>query len=508
MVEAVDDESRYKSISDLRLEAIETLKKKEIKAREEDIKARKTSKEAIEKNFAIEKFEIAKGQDIKLPYFDPRGHYRLIWESPTLALEDVYFWFINFFSPNCQRIDKLRDIFSASPQSSFFGSSQARLGATEQKVSEYLISISKMSKDALQILRELRGVNERLEYYENSGKNEKGLANAHEIALRDIWVNLVEGGGKNTNSVIGLATQVGFSILPNLFFTVWVEDESEIDKVVDALQVGNRIVKDTLKKKLAQFIVWKKHTHQELKRRQKFNKAYIEQQMSIIKMYVNWIKPYIYYTRKMQMRYRELEKPELISSFENALAELELLILSKTKGDYHSCVLVSFNYMSKPELSYVTEYPHRGPRHTGHVEINIRSYAWNKDDIRRYRKLLELEDAEVMGFVDQDIEAALKQLVEFTNEVIEESKRDFTESEEVKEKEEEKKEEEKAKAKQPSIISELIDTISDPLSIFENKEAKAKSKAESDKKDMLKNADDVAWTAYKLFKKGHRMLAW
>ena len=69
-------------------------------------------------------------------------------------------WFWSFV-----RIDKITDTFSASENSSFFGTSQQRVGLQQDKVSQYLATIGKMIKELFQLVRELRIIDERLGYY-------------------------------------------------------------------------------------------------------------------------------------------------------------------------------------------------------------------------------------------------------------------------------------------------------------------------------------------------------
>lgn len=484
-----------------------------------------------EKN--IEEFETARGQKIKLPYPKPITHYRLIWESPTLALEDAYFWFINNYSPGAFKIEKLRDIFTASPNSSFFGSSQQRLGLTQDKVSTYLQYIAKMGGDALRMLKELRAVCERLNYYESAGKDDKGLPNSAEITLRDIWISLVEGGTKNPMSVYGMAQTVGFAILPNLFFNVWVdykskEDEKNIDEVVAKLEIGNTSVKDALRRKLMQYYTWREFSFKELTRKRSYYLLFLKQHMSIVRMYLSWLRPYFEYIKRLTMRYQDLERPEVIASFETSLAELELLVIQqKYSTDMNACVLVTLKYISKPEMAYFTsEYQQKGPRHTGHVEVNLRSYAWTNAEIEKYKELLRKEDGQLLALVNQELQTALDDIDTYLKDYLgetqeqlipktEEEKKKAEAEKEKLEKEAEKKKtdtknkSEKDKKAEGSIIETIAEIISDPSNIFGNVRATAQQNAiESDLKKAKEEADGQAWSGFNYFKKAKRLIAW
>lgn len=509
--------NKYGDIDSFRKNILEKLKDETIENKKKDFEKKPSLKSDIDSFFKPEKFETVKGSNKDVGYPQPKGHYRIVWESPTLALEEVYFWFINFYSPNVEKIEKLRDVFSASPQSSFFGSASQKLGLTQDRISQLLRSIGEMSNSSMTMLRELRTVSQTYNFYKSSGKDNNGFCNGSEVTLRNIWATEIEGGSRNPDSVIGLSSQVGFSILPNLFFNTWIDgiktkdDLKKIDDFVDKIDIGNKIVKTVLKRKLNQYYVWKMTSEPENDRHRKYIITYLKQHLSIIRMYVSWLRPYLYYVRSLQMNYQGLEKPELISSFENALAELEILVIPKMKGKYKSCILITMNYISKPEMSYVTaqDYQNRGPKHVGHIEINLRSYAWSDDQISLYKDFLKKEDEELVSFVDNELYNSLKAVDEFLKNTITETEAELEGKKQDYKKETKNNEKKEDKLVEgPSAIKDFVDFIKDPFAILSNKEKEELQKLSLEQKSAGENADKNAWTAYILFKKTHKMLAW
>src|SRR3989338_2207106 len=187
----------------------------------------------------------------------PITEYRIEIDEPGAGVERYYFWVLNFLQSgppsgiSFTEIHKISDLYTSSETSSYFGVVEQRKGLQQDKVSQYLATIGKMTKDLFQMIRELRIIDERYSYYKDSKlKGEEG--DAAEISLKSIWIDMVEGGSKNPTSVFGLSQQVGFVILPDLFFTVRAKGKSAVHEEVEKLkETGiNRKVREVLERKL------------------------------------------------------------------------------------------------------------------------------------------------------------------------------------------------------------------------------------------------------------------
>ncbi len=390
-------------------------------------------------------------QELELNVFGKTGfpspvlRHRLIFEAADAYVEESYFWIKDHLRHDWgfTHFDKITDVFAASEQSAFFGVSEQRLGMQQDKAAQYLRGISEMLKALFQIVRELRVIDERVSYYENTfeRKEVEYEAAGSEITLKGIWIDMVEGGVKNASSVYGLAQTVGFSILPDLFFRVRVDDRGlhqiedydsqdkrmnavilEVDSRVERLPGFNEKVKEVLKRKLTQYYTWKLRTYRELKTRKQFTLKYLRQHYDTIKLYIGWVKPYLRNIKRLRLDESRLQSSDIISAFEGATVEIEIMCRKMARYDenapgyvlgyhkYFPVIIIHFVYRTAPAMKYTAEGYQRGPAHTGKFEFNIKSYAWDENQMENYRRMREEEDLELLGSIDESIKAAMDSL--------------------------------------------------------------------------------------------------
>jgi len=112
------------------------------------------------------------------------------------------------------------------------------------------------------------------------------------------------------------------------------------------------------------------------------------------------------------MNEQQILGPEIVSAFETAALEVEILAYDHTKNP-STCVLVTFKYFVKPSLSYQQpESYQRGAIHVGKVDIIMRSYGWSKEEIAAYKSYREKEELELLGIIDASLKAAIDALSE------------------------------------------------------------------------------------------------
>ncbi|MBI2499145.1 hypothetical protein HYV88_02790 [Candidatus Woesearchaeota archaeon] len=467
----------------------------------------------------------------KVTYFkaDDEGkseqiQYNLILDSMQAGVEGNYYWILRFMtSKNLSfglgmTVEKIRDIFTASEASSFWGNVEQRKGLQQDKVSQYMATIGKLIKDMFQIIRELRILDERLAYYDGynkRGKKNEPLDEPSCIALKGTWIDLVEGGAKNPASVYGLASQVGFSTLPDLFFTIHPNKVEDIDREVKKLKdVGfNRKVQEVLSRKLKQFLEWKEKTERELRNRKIFVLKYLRMHFNNIKLYTSWIKPYLRAIKALQSG-PSYKTPDVSSAFETNLIELEIIgyldkySITNEEGfeqeykfeKYFPCVLVKFKYVAMPMMAYQKEYQ-RGPIHTGRTQISIEPYVLTKDQINEYRIAKERKDLEEVEDLIPSLEGSLSSLGEELDKYLKEA------GEEIKSKE-------KEKPKQiEGLFSPFINIFKGIGEIFSFKKSSKEKKPMSKKLEQREKsaasglAKARSFILYDIFKKGHGMLA-
>lgn len=436
-------------------------------------------------------------------YPKPALRYKLHVEGYQISIEEPYFWVLHYleymqgFARN--EIEKITDIFAAAENSAFFGASWQRIGLQQDKVSQFLATIGKMVKELFQLVRELRVLDERLGYYVDSYTTSPSSKSA-EITLKGIWIDMVEQGAKNPASVYGMAREVQFTTLPDLFFDAPPMKQEDVDVVVQK-KYGqfNRKVREVLVRKLRTYLAWKDHTFEEMKNRRVFTLKYLRQHYEIIKMYMNWVKPYLKNLERLTMDQEKMKSPELLVAFETSMLEVE--ILAHKGGDVQSCILCHFLFRTRPEMSYQQEGYQRGPLHVGRIEIAFRAYAWDKDQIDKYIKMKRREDFELLGLIDASVKAAMESLGDELMRYLSEAGEDMGAKKDSSDKG-------KAMKKKPSLLNgfkELFITTANKVTKKEKVNVLKKSLAR-------KKAQDTAltdmWNTYHHFKKHHAMLNW
>jgi hypothetical protein len=454
-------------------------------------------------NFNEEIAEQTRGQYIKSGFPKPERRYRMHYEGYNISIEEPYFWVLHYlrYYSGFPKIDKIADIFAAAENSAFFGASQQRLGLQQDKVSQFMATIGKMVRELFQLVRELRILDERLGYYYDSFTKSKSSESA-EITLKGIWVDLVEQGAKNPASVYGMAREVQFTTLPDLFFSTHPQKQEDVDQVVDRERAAfNRKVKEVLKRKLRTFLAWKEHTFEEMKNRRVFTLKFLRQHYEVIKMYMHWVRPYLRNIQRLQLDQSKTETPDLLVAFESSMIEVE--ILARKPGKVNQCLLVNYLFRTRPEMNYSQEYQ-RGPIHLGRVEIDFRVYAWTDKEIDSYKKMREQEDFQLLGVVDAAVKAAMESLGDELMRYLREAGEDMPNL--------------RKKTETPKLTNPYTSIFKGFSSLFSRagaKQPRPKKPTKTDamhlelaRRDASKAAKQTAWTIYHHFKKHHGMLNW
>ncbi len=459
----------------------------------------------------MEESEEFRGSKIKTGYPKPSRRYRLHYEGYNISIEEPYFWTLHYlrYYGGFSRIDKITDVFAAAENSAFFGASQQRLGLQQDKVSQFLATIGKMVRELFQLVREMRILDERMSYYVDSYTSSPSSESA-EITLKGIWVDLVEQGAKNPASVYGMAREVQFTTLPDLFFSTHPKKQEDVDIVVEKERGQfNRKVREVLKRKLRAFLAWKEHSMEELKNRRAFTLKYLRQHFEIIRMYMTWVKPYLKNIQRLQLDQTKTETPDLIVAFESSMIEVEILAVKGKETDpVKQCILMHYLFRTRPEMNYSQEYQ-RGPLHLGRVEIDFRAYGWSDKEIENYKKLKQQEDLQLLGVIDGSVKAAMEALGDELIRYLKEA------GEEIEEKKiEAPKKEFKSSGPFVSIFKGFAEIFTSFRGIKgAKKPGKKRSQTELMKealarKDSEGKVKKVMWNTYHHFKKQHDMLNW
>jgi hypothetical protein len=477
---------------------------------------------------------------------------KLIQQIYNQSIEEPYFWIMNWFKDDNRNslyvtpeedaykyfdksVVKISDVFTASESSSYFGSQAQRLGIQQDKASNYLAVIGKMIKEIFQLVREMRILDERLTYYRESEAGGKDALSS-EITLKGMYVDLVEGGAKNPASVYGMASQVGFVTLPDLFFRAMKKKGESVEEIVER-DYGkfNEKVKEVLKRKLKQYYTWKDRTHSELGTRRRFTLSYLKQHNQIIRMYMAWVRPYLRQIERLTM-HDFASSAELIAGMEQAILEIEVIVKlsSKKTGKYIPCTHLHFFYRTAPQMAYTEEYQ-KGPAHMGRMEITFRALTLTEEDIEKMKEQKLREDYEMLGRIDSSVKEALEgmgeELDKYLKEADEEKRKKEEEEKKKEEKEKEKKKPLKAKVykslfgepkegeAKTSMVGPFVELFKGVAQLTDaltgvSKLMKPKEKAEDEwtmsrqKKAAKEAAVKLTYITFHIFKKAHGMITW
>ncbi len=442
---------------------------------------------------------------------------KLIIEQMGASAEPSYFWVLNFLRHQNgldYEVEKTSDVFSATEMSTFFGTAEEKKQRQQERISQYLATVGNMTKSVFQMVRELRIMDERLEYYEKSYKNDE----AAEITLKNIWTNIVEGGGESPTSIFGMARRLGFVTVPDLFFKINPRSGSSgVDKEINLLKKEgiNPRVRNVLKHKLMEYYTWKEKTYSELKWGKNFRLKALNQHYQSMRMYIKWIKPFLKNVRKLEMS--QENAPELVTAFETSLIKLELFAFKKTyelttdRGivereftEKIPCIRVTFKFVTLPEMAFQKEYQ-RAAVHAGRVEITIEGFVLSPKEVEEYKKEKEYEDLEILKSLDESLEALGDELKKY-----------LIESGEVTAEQLGKKPKPEGKIYLKDVVGPFSSVLDGFKYIFsglkwdsgDKKKRKLSYYEREQEEAAAKVVGDHVYTVYDIYKKTHGMLSW
>ena len=449
----------------------------------------------LEKLGGKEVIEDPEGQYKTTDFPKPVKRYSLTIENYGMLMEEPYFWVVNHLrSMGLGEVIKIEDTFTASESSSFFGGTQQRLAAQQERLGGYLKVISDYIKELFQIVRELRLLDERMEFYKGAESNNAKLRYSSEVTLKSIWIDLVEGGAKNPGSVYGLAQQIGFTVLPELFYSYHPKKLEDIGRIVDPLQF-NKSVKNVLKRKLEQYIAWRDATHKENQARRMFMLKKLKQHVDVTNLYIAWVRPYLRQIKRLAGDLKHLDSPEIVAAFENAMIEIEILAKKKV-GEANAVIVAHFLYRVAPKEAY-GDYGQKGWAHIGRLSMDLRTYAWTDKEIEEYKDLKKKQDIDMMATLSGTLEASLQVLGDDLDKYMKEATGEAKKSEEGKDK----------KTWKEILFGDFISKK--PKDGKEKPKKPKKSEAEklkNSREDAKKEAKKVAGILYDAFKKSHGLL--
>jgi len=450
--------------------------------------------------------------------FKPEGteaSFNLLYDSPSEKLEPVYFFILDLMDSFGLQPEKLIDNFSSTPGSGHFGELGQRSSVMQQQASTLMASINTVLRSILNLIYDLRDFKIRLQSYEDLNSSDKSKSDAAKLSLKQIWMDKVDiQKGNSSIKAMAMGGQGGaFAYATLIDAFLFAKDEKDVDK----LDLNDRV------KRIFEFNNWLKQSGQELKKRYEIEKTYLKSQVSSLKIYSRWAKPYL--KAAMDLEQKNMgHAADFVKTFDTIILELTLLgkneikpaelalegeyprdfakesFLKKFKRKYYSCVLVDFRFRGIPQK--VSQQGHYA--FGGRVEVSFKAYSLNDEELKQLEKEMEKSDiGDVLNLIEGVTTESLEQLKEEIDYYINEPK-------------EEKKPE-------SSGLKELLEPFSALFGLYNKTEKPNEQPKTSEKKPDVKialdnwyekeffrktaakNAIDTSYSIFNLYKKGHGM---
>ena len=452
-------------------------------------------------------------------YKAPFALHKLVYDSPSESLEPIYFWILDFLNGPFRKVDKIVDNFVAAPGSGHFSEMGQKATRMQEEASKILGNVNTVLKSVLNILYDLKEFKLRIETYD-SYKNAKNPAEkiAYLLALKQVWLDNVDIKRGNT-SVKAMAQQYDYVTLIDGFMAI---NDPELKPLLTKPEDGgldlNERVRRILQQRLAEFFKWVEVSEIELKKRFEIERKYLQSQVSALKLYARWGKPYLQAAQKLEQN--ATETAALVTAFNTLLLELSVIaqagydpaddvatgdlpnfFKTVTKKGYNACVLVDFRFRGIPQRS-----GQQGFTFGGRTEASFFSCALTDDELTVLKDEISRDNfRDTLGLIEGATTDSLAQ--------IEKDIEDF-----LNPKKEEKKE-------NKSDDSEDINPFSVMFSWFGSKKEKKEEKKDKDGKKKIEltpdstyekivrsqaaiDARDKCKTVFETYKKAHMMPTW
>ncbi|MEM2956456.1 MAG: hypothetical protein QW041_02710 [Candidatus Pacearchaeota archaeon] len=349
-------------------------------------------------------------------YKEPVWENELNYETTIDNLQPIYFWIIdfakNFFS---DELTKTKDNFMTSPGSSYFAELGQRATRMQEESIKILGYVNTLIKSIVNLIYDLKEFEMLFNDYNNAKSTDPKVREMGILGLKQRWLSTVDSK-RGMGSIDNMTHQYGFTLLRPAFMAA-VSPEA-----VDSMDL-NEIVKRVLKPRVAEFFEWVKLSEKELRKRYEIEKSYLKSQVNTLKLYTEWVKPYL--TAAEELRMKGTETPSLVSVFGTMILELELIGKSKFNVvdaviakdlpiRFKNLKLRNYNKIGIINFSFRT-FPTQQAMHSGKVTINFKAYALNDDELcllKYLKKEKDLKDIFAVTAVTTESLEALKEDIE------------------------------------------------------------------------------------------------
>ncbi|MFA5175994.1 MAG: hypothetical protein WC413_01900 [Candidatus Nanoarchaeia archaeon] len=442
--------------------------------------------------------------------------YYLGYDSMGEGLEPLYFWTLDFMRDRAPggmglTVTKSLEGIEASASSSYFGEMGTRASVMQDRAMKILEVVNNLIRTIINIIYDLKEFEIKLGTYDDLHSKESSRKEAARLALKGAWMDQVDIK-RGRGSINMLSQQLQFVTVRDAFMQA--RDEADANKM-DL----NQRVKNILLRKVNEYLKWEKNSEEELRKRFEIERRWLSSQVNSVKLYIQWIKPYLKAAQKLGMK--EFKAPDVVAAFNNMQMELSIFGRREIKPEdvnpnftkvkipekLFIGLEINFNFRTVPQSipsksgsSYV---------HAGRTDINFKGYVLDEDEVEAIEKQELYEDMQlVRNLTEISLEALQKDLDHFLKEI-----------DDQRRKESEKPKKEKLKLESP--FGNLGGGFKEMFSPFKNVSEQVKDligiskkghissfKLGEIKKFAQEEARDTCWNAYDKYKKAHGMITW
>ncbi len=353
----------------------------------------------------------------------PIEQHKITYDSPAEGLEPVYFWLLDFLSGPYKEIDKVTDNFVASPGSGHFSEMQGKATQMQQEASRTMGNVNTVLKSVLNLVYDLKEFRIRLRPYKiyNDKDASEEDKNKQLLSLKQIWLDNVDIR-KGRGSINALSSgELDFVTLRDAFMSI-INEKLENGRG-GKLDLNER-VKRILQQRAQEFFVWVKESYSSLKQRYEIERNYLKSQVSMLKLYAKWVKPYLVAANRLQQNY-ESKNAALVTAFNTMILELQLIatkeydikddvasglvpdLFNNYKGrKYFKVLVLEFDFRSIPQ-----KVSQRDWAFGGKVDVKFTSYALNEEELKVLKSEINKDDLKsVLELVDGATKESLDQI--------------------------------------------------------------------------------------------------
>jgi len=359
------------------------------------------------------------------PYYKKKGGpeatHTIDHDTTTETVEAIYFFVLDLMDDFGLKVEKLVDNFTSTEGGTHFSEIGAKKTRMQEEASKMLANAGVVMRSVLQLVYDLKDFKIRLSHYDELKSKDQRQREAAVLALKQIWMDKVDIN-KGQSSIKAMALgQAGFQTLIDAFLIA--KEAKDVDKI----DLNDR-VKRILKPRIYEFNLWIDQSEKELRKRYEMQKTYLKSQVSNLKLYARWAKPYLKAAQTLEGKEMGRE-PSLVTMFNTLRLELTLLGKSKlkveesaiagdlpkdfqkmkTKRDYYSCVLIDFTVRGIPRQGVTV----------GRSEMVFKAYALNEDELKKLDYELQKSDiGDVLTLIEGSTTESLEQMQKDIDEFI------------------------------------------------------------------------------------------